>query len=370
MDDKVHYDSSGASLSCLQQYFEEQSIKRRENSLPRNALRMKRRQQLGHVPSWKRVSVISTLIAVLCTSLTFVCAFTGALDGRSSRKSSSFSNAARKKMCPGISTGLGISPPFQKSFRTGSSLFNGGSNGNDDKNGKNKGKGKSDNGDDKDFYDPNPGGLANENNENNDLSGKNVNFIDQLRDYMGTNDAMEDAKIYSASLITALLIRLLIVEPRFIPSLSMFPTFDVGDQLAVEKVMKRIRPFNRNEVVVFNPPQNFRDIMNRNSGSGVDKKAKEALIKRIVAVEGDTVQVKNRKLFINGVAQEEPFTAEAPDYDFGPVVVPPGDLLVLGDNRNHSLDGHIWGFLPKENVIGRAVFIYWPPWRIGNNDLF
>ena len=85
---------------------------------------------------------------------------------------------------------------------------------------------------------------------------------------------------------------------------------------------------------------------------------------------GDTVQVKYGKLFINGAAQEEPFTAEDAQYDFGPVVVPPGDLLVLGDNRNHSLDGHIWGFLPKENVIGRAVFIYWPPWRVGNNALF
>ena len=68
--------------------------------------------------------------------------------------------------------------------------------------------------------------------------------------------------------------------------------------------------------------------------------------------------------------QEEPFTNEDAQYDFGPVEVPPGQLLVLGDNRNHSLDGHIWGFLPTENVIGRAVFIYWPPWRIGNDGMY
>ena len=87
-------------------------------------------------------------------------------------------------------------------------------------------------------------------------------------------------------------------------------------------------------------------------------------------IQGDSVRVNNGKLFINGIQQDEPFTAEDAAYQFGPVQVPPGKVLVLGDNRNHSLDGHIWGFLPKENVIGRAVFIYWPPWRIGNGGMF
>lgn len=252
--------------------------------------------------------------------------------------------------------GSGISPPFPKSTRTGSSLFNRDEGGNDE------------NKDENEFFDPNPGGLSKTEEFKNDESSEGGNFLERLRSYMGTEDAIEDAKIYSTSLVIALLVRLLIIEPRYIPSLSMFPTFDVGDQLAVEKVTKRIRPFNRNEVVVFNPPQNFRDIVGKNYGN--EKKAKEALIKRIVAIEGDTVQVKNGKLFINGTPQDEPFTAEAAEYTFGPVVVPPGDLLVLGDNRNKSLDGHIWGFLPKENVIGRAVFTYWPPWRIGNKALF
>lgn len=89
-----------------------------------------------------------------------------------------------------------------------------------------------------------------------------------------------------------------------------------------------------------------------------------------MATEGDEVEVKNGKLYINEIKQDEPFTNEDALYDFGPVIVPPGKFLVLGDNRNHSLDGHIWGFLPKENVIGRAVFIYWPPWRIGNNGMY
>ena len=86
--------------------------------------------------------------------------------------------------------------------------------------------------------------------------------------------------------------------------------------------------------------------------------------------QGDKVEVMGGKLFVNGVEQDEPFTAEDAEYEFGPVVVPPGDVLCLGDNRNHSLDGHIWGFLPVENVIGRAVFVYWPPWRMGTNGMY
>jgi signal peptidase I len=87
-------------------------------------------------------------------------------------------------------------------------------------------------------------------------------------------------------------------------------------------------------------------------------------------IQGDQVEVKGGKLYVNGDRQEEPFTAEDARYQFGPVTVPKDCVLVLGDNRNQSLDGHIWGFLPKQNVIGRAVFVYWPPWRVGNGGMY
>lgn len=221
--------------------------------------------------------------------------------------------------------------------------------------------------DDRGFEDPNPGALNNYGNNNNN-NNDDESFLDTIKSWLRSDEGKEDIQTYTYSLVFALLLRLTIIEPRYIPSLSMYPTFDVGDQLAVEKVTKRIRPFKRNEIVVFNPPEKFRNIMADNYGE--TKKSKEALIKRIVAIEGDTVQVKNGKLFINGAQQDEPFTAEDAAYDFGPVVVPAGKVLCLGDNRNHSLDGHIWGFLPKENVIGRAVFIYWPPWRLGNEGMY
>jgi len=199
-------------------------------------------------------------------------------------------------------------------------------------------------------------------------SDREEGMFESLKKWFRSEEGKEDIKIYFISLFVALLLRFTIIEPRYIPSLSMYPTFEVGDQLAVEKVTKLYKPFYRNEVVVFNPPQAFRDIVEGQYGD--KQRAKEALIKRIVAVEGDQVEVKNGKLYINDQLQDEPFTAEDADYRFGPVVVPKDCVLVLGDNRNHSLDGHVWGFLPKKNVIGRAVFVYWPPWRLGNDGMY
>mmetsp|Transcript_10751 Transcript_10751/g.27160 ORF Transcript_10751/g.27160 Transcript_10751/m.27160 type:complete len:170 (-) Transcript_10751:356-865(-) len=151
---------------------------------------------------------------------------------------------------------------------------------------------------------------------------------------------------------------LVIVEPRYIPSLSMFPAFEVGDQLAVEKVTKLYSPYQRDEVIVFRPPPAFFEL----SGKAPDN---DALIKRIVAIAGDTVEVRNRAVYVNGEKQNEPFIAEDPDYSMPKYLVPKGCVFVLGDNRNHSFDSHYWGPVPEENIIGKAVVKYWPPWRLG-----
>jgi len=148
------------------------------------------------------------------------------------------------------------------------------------------------------------------------------------------------------------------VEPRFIPSLSMYPSFDVGDQLTVDKISRNWRDFQRRDVVVFNPPPEFARL------AGMEK-ANEALIKRIVALPGDTVEMKEGgRLFINDQEQDEPFTNEKAAYTLPKFRVPLGNVLVLGDNRNQSMDGHLWGFLPIENIIGRATCKFWPPWHV------
>lgn len=119
--------------------------------------------------------------------------------------------------------------------------------------------------------------------------------IKQLQRWFRSEEGREDVKTYFFSLAIALALRFTIVEPRFIPSLSMYPTFDVGDQLAVEKVTKRIKPLYRQEVVVFNPPQAFRDILVDQYGQP-ESRGREALIKRVVAVEVRFKHIMTRAL--------------------------------------------------------------------------
>jgi signal peptidase I len=140
----------------------------------------------------------------------------------------------------------------------------------------------------------------------------------------------------------------------------MYPTFDVNDQLAVEKVSKWLHPPARRDVVVFDPPPLFWDLTSRQPDG-------EAVIKRVVAIAGDTVEVRaGGVLYVNGERQEEPFTNEQADYVLDPLKVPAGSVFVLGDNRNHSFDSHYWGFLPTKNIIGTATLRYWPPNKIGS----
>ncbi len=115
-------------------------------------------------------------------------------------------------------------------------------------------------------------------------SPQDDNIFAQLQRWFNSEEGREDVKTYFVSLAIALILRFTIIEPRFIPSLSMYPTFEVGDQLAVEKVTKRLKPFYRQEVVVFNPPQAFRDILVDQYGQD-SSRSREALIKRIVAIE-------------------------------------------------------------------------------------
>ena len=157
--------------------------------------------------------------------------------------------------------------------------------------------------------------------------------------------------------LLALLLRWAVLEPRWIPSGSMLPALQLQDRVLVEKLRARLhRPIPIGTVVVFHPPAAL-------LAAGYDPKA--ALIKRVVAQAGDAVEVRNGVLWRNGSKAAIDWSAEPMDYQLEPLTVPPDHLLVLGDNRNASLDSHLWGPLPQKALIGTAVLRYWPLNRFG-----
>ncbi|PXF41529.1 Chloroplast processing peptidase [Gracilariopsis chorda] len=170
------------------------------------------------------------------------------------------------------------------------------------------------------------------------------------------DDQFDDVRTFTFAFLVALFVRSTMVEPRYIPSLSMYPTFEVGDQFLVDKLSRIVRPPHENDIVVFEPPTVLRE-------RGYKKS--DAFIKRVVAVGGDRVYIHNGRVEVNGIPREENFVNENPNYEWGPGTVPEGYVMVLGDNRNNSYDSHVWGFLPEHNIIGRALVRYWPPTRFG-----
>lgn len=162
-----------------------------------------------------------------------------------------------------------------------------------------------------------------------------------------------DAGIFAALL--SLVIITFVVQAFFIPSGSMEPTLQIGDRILVSKFIYRFAPIRRGDVIVFRYPLN----------PGKD------FVKRVVALPGERVELKDGVVLINGRAIPEQYPTALPESDractsnYGPVTVPPNKLFVLGDNRCNSEDSRYFGFVPVENVVGKAFLIYWPPHRIG-----
>jgi signal peptidase I len=165
------------------------------------------------------------------------------------------------------------------------------------------------------------------------------------------------------AVVVALLVRSSVVEAFWVPSGSMLPTIQIGDHLFVNKLAYGMHlPFVEKEITQWRPLQR-RDIIVFTSP--VDHKTD--LIKRVIAVEGDKVELRNKHLYINDVEvpdEHANFTDPhvrdtAPRDNFGPVTVPPGKFFVMGDNRDQSYDSRYWGFADATDVKGKATFIYW-----------
>ncbi len=209
----------------------------------------------------------------------------------------------------------------------------------------------------------------------------------------------ETVELVVVTLLLLIVIRWALAEARYIPSGSMEPTLQVGDRLLIEKVSLRLgRAPRRGDIMVFYPPAAVLggkdlsydplSVLGRLTGLPM-LHYENAFIKRVIGLPGDHIRIKTGVgVFINGeLLDESSYIKAAPDYDlnvlgdiggilgdsmreyyrpFGdpehanePVIVPPGHLFMMGDNRNNSLDSHIWGFLDQNRLIGRSCLLFW-----------
>jgi signal peptidase I len=150
-------------------------------------------------------------------------------------------------------------------------------------------------------------------------------------------------------------------EARYTPSVSMVPTLQVNDRILINKLLYQFDAPQRGDIIVFTATQALQDM-----------NYKEDFIKRIIGIPGDTVQVIKDRVSINGQTINESYinTSEQEKGvfgpDWGPTLVPANSYLVLGDNRAESADSRFWGFVPRENIIGKAVNRYFPFNRAGS----
>ena len=164
-----------------------------------------------------------------------------------------------------------------------------------------------------------------------------------------------------ASLSIFLVVYLFLMQPHQVNGNSMYPSFEDKEYLMTDKISYRMGEPVRGDVVVFHAPAGA----HCPTGTGCD------FIKRVIGLPGDIVEVTNGKYYINNkelpeaYLPEEFVTYSGSFTGGGPVVVPPNEYFVSGDNRSHSSDSRAFGFVPKGNIVGKVFFRYWPPGRVG-----
>lgn len=128
-----------------------------------------------------------------------------------------------------------------------------------------------------------------------------------------------------------------------VENVSMQPTLYEGEFVLVNKVAYHLGQPHHGDVIVFHYPRN----------------PKEDYIKRLIGLPGDEVRIEKGQVYVNNYLLDEPYIAASPAYT-GDWVVPSDSYFVLGDNRNSSSDSHVWGFVPTDQVVGKALVVYWP----------
>ncbi len=165
------------------------------------------------------------------------------------------------------------------------------------------------------------------------------------------------------AVVVALLLKAFIIQAFRIPSGSMIPTLDVGDQILVYKLSYGLRsPFGDHYWIRFHGPARGDVVVFR-----YPRDESKDFIKRVIGVPGDHISVRKKIVYVNGKPMKEPyiqylqpFETDQPDRDnMGEIVVPPGKYFMMGDNRDDSYDSRFWGFVSRNKILGKAVLVYW-----------
>lgn len=159
-----------------------------------------------------------------------------------------------------------------------------------------------------------------------------------------------------------LVVYLFFLQPHQVNGQSMVPNFESGEHVLTDKVTYKVRDPQRGEVLVFHAPPDAKCA----EGTGCD------FIKRVIGVPGDTVEVKDNAIWVNGEKLPEPYIPS--DYPILPgnatknksVYLGPEEFFVCGDNRPYSSDSRAWGAITKAEIVGRVFFRYWPPSALGS----
>ena len=177
-----------------------------------------------------------------------------------------------------------------------------------------------------------------------------------------------------AALIVAVIIKTFVVQPFYIPSGSMSPTLEVDDRVMVSKVNDVFGEIERGEILVFENPYRVDEeesvpeavVRSVLEALGIRTSAYDDLVKRVIALGGEEIEIRDNQVFIDGVALDEPYLQTGSRMpDFGPQAIPADHLFMMGDNRNSSSDGRVFGPIPVDDVIGEAVIRIWPLDRLG-----
>jgi signal peptidase I len=184
----------------------------------------------------------------------------------------------------------------------------------------------------------------------------------------------EYAEAIIIAILIALFIKAFIIQAFKIPSGSMIPTLQIGDHILVNKFIYGIKvPFLRNTLVDIKEPERGDIIV----FIYPDDRSKD-FIKRVVGIGGDQIEIRNKKIFLNGLPFNDGHGVYSDDFiipgsiqprdNFGPVTVPKDSYFVMGDNRDQSADSRYWGFVPSKDVLGKAFIIYWS-WDSENTNV-